>query len=98
MGHSDRQATKKTPKNKFTSVSPCFRVQMGNSDRQATRKTPPQKMSIVLPLLQGNNRRNLSHVRRTLVWGAKFTKKSTETELAQPHLLQRGVELNAKRW
>ena len=26
----------------------------------------------------------LSHVRRTLVWGLKFTKKSTETTLAQP--------------
>ena len=55
-------------------------------------------MSIVLSLLQGKNRRYLSHVRRTLVWGLKSRRKSTETELAQPHLLQRGVELNAKRW
>ena len=40
-------------------------------------KHPPTKMCIVLPLLQGKNRRYLSHVRRTLVWGLnKFTKNS----------------------
>ena len=31
-----------------------------------------------------------------LVWGAKFTKKSAETTLAQPQLLQRGVELKTR--
>ena len=39
MDHSDRQATKKTPKNKFTSVSPSFKGKKSkNFDRQAAKK------------------------------------------------------------
>ena len=67
-------AVGKQPTKKWRAFPPFRGFKIDHSDRQATRKTPPQKMSIVLPLLQGNNRRNLSHVRRTLVWGLNSRK------------------------
>ncbi len=83
MAHSDRQATRKTPKTKLTSVSPLQEFYNWQFRSASDQKNAPQKMSIVLSLLQGSNRRYLSHVRRTLVWGAKFTKKSSQT--ARPY-------------
>jgi hypothetical protein len=47
MGNSDRQATRKTPPKKFTSVSPSFKGKKSkNFDRQAAKK----KITSVSPL------------------------------------------------
>ena len=121
--HSDRQATRKTPKTnsrafplllrvKIQRIStgrqptknwqafPPFRgFKMGQFRSASDQKNAQKKMSIGVALIAGNNRRYLSHVRRTLVWGLNSRRNPLQTTLALSAVASEGCGTkNAKRW